>query len=233
MKRRRAIGILGGVAGGPLLAPPDELESLLEWALGVRNPARRPPPADPSPARGDSTASAPTLTPERARAMEALAAAIIPATPDSPGADEADVTGFVTALVEGWLDDDERDLFLQSLDAADRVSRTRFGVPFAALAPADTVQLLEEWDEEAATRSVASDSSSAVDLHTIRRFTLAAYFTSEAGLAALGHRTVFATFEGCVPLAQPPDPVEGNAQPGPALTRSSPRAPTPPVPTRS
>lgn len=28
-----------------------------------------------------------------------------------------------------------------------------------------------------------------------------AYFTSEAGLEALGHRTWFRTFEGCAPLA--------------------------------
>ena len=36
--------------------------------------------------------------------------------------------------------------------------------------------------------------------HDIKRFTITAWFTSEAGLDALGHRTTFRTFEGCAPL---------------------------------
>ncbi len=210
--------MLGTVAGGPLLAPPGEIERLLAWAARVRGAANGAAPSGATAANDVGANPATTLTPERARAMEALAEAIIPATDDSPGASAAGVTEFVTALVDGWLDDDERDRFLESLDAVDRISRERFAVPFSDLDPANQAVLLGEWDQEAAARRDDPDGQQGsrflhpTDFGQIKRFALTAYFTSAAGLAALGHRTVFSTFEGCAPL----DPAGDNESPEPA-----------------
>ena len=188
MKRRRAIGVLGGVAAGPALMPSRTFAELLAWSERVRESSRSPG----TPA---------LLTPPRARAMAALAEVIIPAT-DTPGASEAGVTEFVAALVVGWLDDDVRDLFLEGLDTVDPAARERFGADFADCAPQQQIRLVADLDAEVTRlREDPGASASRHFFHHVKRFTITAYFTSEVGLAALGHRTSFRTFEGCVPLS--------------------------------
>ena len=132
--------------------------------------------------------------------MEALAEVIIPAT-DTPGASEAGVTGFVAALVDGWLDDDDRDRFLAGLDTVDPACRERFGSAFAECAPGDQAAFVRELDDDVTRlrEDPAADETQHF-FHDIKRFTITAWFTSEAGLDALGHRTTFRTFEGCAPL---------------------------------
>ncbi|MXV95803.1 MAG: gluconate 2-dehydrogenase subunit 3 family protein [Gemmatimonadetes bacterium] len=195
MKRRQAIGVLGGVAGAQVLMPLDELKRLVAWRERVH--------ASSSP-RGASEAAArqaaSLLTPARARAMEALAEVIVPAT-DTPGASEAGVSEFVAALVDGWLDDDDRDRFLAGLDTVDPACRERFGSPFAECEPGEQAAFVRGLDQEVTRlrEDPAADESQHF-FHDIKRFTLTAYFTSEPGLAALGYRTTFRTFEGCAPL---------------------------------
>lgn len=192
MKRRQAIGVLGGVAAGPLLVPSGAFAELLAWSERVRK-------SSPSP-------GAPThLTPPRTRVMAALAEVIIPET-DTPGASEADVTGFVAALVDGWLDDDDRDDFLEGLDTVDPAAREHFGADFADCTAEQQSRYVGELDAEVSRlREDPDASASSHFFHHVKRFTITAYFTSEVGLAALGHRTSFRTFEGCAP----PTPAEG------------------------
>ena len=192
MKRRTAIGVLGGVAGGPLLMPLDELGRLLAWREQVL--------ASAGPADAGATQTASLLTPERARVMEALAEIIIPAT-DTPGASEAGVTEFVAALVDGWLDDDDRDRFLAGLDTVDPACRERFGSPFADCAPGEQEAFVRGLDDElTALREDPAADETAHFFHNVKRFTITGYFTSDVGLDALGYRTTFRTFEGCAPL---------------------------------
>ncbi len=187
--------MLGGVVGGPLVMPLDELERMVAWRERVRASAVR------RGATGAATAqTASLLTPARARVMEALAEVIIPAT-DTPGASEAGVTEFVAALVDGWLDDDDRDRFLAGLDTVDPACRERFGSPFAECAPGDQAAFVRGLDEELTRlREDPAANASQHFFHDIKRFTLTAYFTSDVGLDALGYRTTFRTFEGCAPL---------------------------------
>ena len=195
MERRQAIGVLGGVAGAPVLMPLDELERLVAWRERVHASGA---------ALGGSGAAAPQatslLTPPRARAMEALAEVVVPAT-DTPGASEAGVSEFVAALVDGWLDDDDRDRFLAGLDTVDPACRERFGSPFAECEPGEQTAFVRGLDQEVTRlrEDPAADESQHF-FHDVKRFALTAYFTSEAGLAALGYRTTFRTFEGCPPL---------------------------------
>ena len=188
MKRRRAIGILGGVAAGPLVMPSAAFAELLDWSQRVRQ----------SSAASGSTSH---LTPPRTRVMAALAEVIIPQT-DTPGASEAGVTEFVAALVDGWLDDDDRDRFLAGLDTVDPAARERFGADFADCAAEQQTQFVGDLDAEVARlREDPEANASRHFFHDVKRFTLTAYFTSEVGLAALGHRTTFRAFEGCAPLS--------------------------------
>ena len=209
MKRRRAIGVLGGVAAGPLFMPSGAFAELLAWSERVR--ASSPPPHTPS-----------LLTPPRARAMAALAEVIVPET-DTPGASRAGVTEFVAALVDGWLDDDDRDLFLAGLDTVDPAARERFGADFADCAAEQQSEYVGELDAEV-TRLRDDPDASASDhfFHHVKRFTITAYFTSKVGLEALGYRTSFRAFEGCAPLT----PLEGVRPSGAGGTRS-PGSPSP------
>ena len=195
MKRRQAIGVLGGVAGAQVLMPLDELKRLVAWRERVHALSS---PRGASEAAARQAAS--LLTPARARAMEALAEVIVPAT-DTPGASEAGVSEFVAALVDGWLDDDDRDRFLAGLDTVDPACRERFGSPFAECEPGEQAAFVRGLDQEVTRlrEDPAADESQHF-FHDIKRFTLTAYFTSEPGLAALGYRTTFRTFEGCAPL---------------------------------
>ena len=187
MKRRQAIGVLGGVAAGPLVMPSAAFAELLDWSQRVR--------------RSRNESSSPShLTPPRARVMAALAEVVIPAT-NTPGASEAGVTDFVAALVDGWLDDDHRDRFLAGLDTVDPAARERFGADFADCTAEQQPEYVGELDAELTRlREDPGASVSRYFFHDVKRFTITAYFTSEVGLAALGHRTSFRTFEGCVPL---------------------------------
>ncbi len=217
MKRRRAIGVLGGVAGAPLLMPVDEIEHLLAWRQRVQDAAGSPAPRGLASDAATQTAS--LLTPPRARVMEALAEVIIPAT-DTPGASEAGVTDFVAALVDGWLADDDRDRFLAGLDTVDPACQGRFGSPFAECPPGDQAAFVRELDDELTRlREDPTADETQHFFHDIKRFAVTAYFTSDVGLDAIGYRTTFRTFEGCAPLtaaetgSSPSDPIEHAAGP--------------------
>ncbi len=189
--------MLGGVAGAPLVMPSGALAELVAWGERVR--ATMTANGGPDSAVG-GPATATELTPERARALEALADIIIPET-DTPGAAEAGVTEFVTALVDGWLDDEDRDRFLAGLDTVDPTARERFGADFADCTEAQRTELVREFDAELVRlREDPEARASRYFFHDVKRFTITAYFTSEVGLDALGHRISFRTFEGCAPL---------------------------------
>ena len=216
MKRRRAIGVLGGIVGGPLLMPPGAFAELVAWTERVRASAGV---AAGTEAAGSRVAA--SLTPPRARVMAALAEVIVPET-DTPGASQAGVTEFVAALVDGWLDDDDRDRFLAGLDTVDPAARDRFGRAFAECAPDERAELVGDLDADLARlRDDPATDGTRHFFHDVKRFTLAAYFTSEAGLAAIGHRTTFPAFEGCAPLTA----VEAGPPTGGADARSPGRSP--------
>ena len=188
MKRRQAIAVLGGVAAGPLIMPSAAFAELLDWSQRVRRSRA-------------ASGSASHLTPPRTRVMAALAEVIIPAT-DTPGASEAGVTEFVAALVDGWLDDDDRDRFLVGLDTVDPAAREHFVADFADCTAEQQSQYVGDLDAELTRLREDPDANASRHFfHDVKRFTLTAYFTSEVGLEALGHRTTFRTFEGCVPLS--------------------------------
>lgn len=188
--------MLGGIVGGPLLAPEGTFAELVAWAERVRASGRAAARADAA----TPQVAASLLTPPRARVMAAMAEAIIPAT-NTPGASEAGVTEFVAALVDGWLDDDDRDRFLTGLDTVDPTARDRFGSDFADCTPTRQATLMGDLDADLTRLRDDPDADETQHFfHDVKRFTLTAYFTSEVGLEAIGYRTTFPAFEGCAPL---------------------------------
>ena len=219
--------MLGGIVGGPLLAPEGAFAELVAWAERVRASAGVAAGTD-----ADAAQVASLLTPPRTRVMTALAEAIIPAT-DTPGASKAGVTEFVAALVDGWLDDDDRDRFLAGLDTVDPAARDRFGRDFADCTADEHAALVGDLDADlTGLRDDPAIDETRHFFHDAKRFTLTGYFTSEVGLEAIGYRTTFRAFEGCAPLSDENggSPGTEDAQsggPAPA-ERGLPRPGTPP-----
>lgn len=208
--------MLGGILGGPLLAPEGAFAELVAWAERVRASGGTPARTD---AAGPQVAAS-LLTPPRARVMAAMAEAIIPAT-DTPGASEAGVMDFVAALVDGWLDDDDRDRFLAGLDTVDPSARDRFGRDFADCTATQQAALVSDLDADLTRLRDDPDADETRHFfHDVKRFTLTGYFTSEVGLEAIGYRTTFPAFEGCAPLTD----AEAGRSPGAGTHGSSPAA---------
>ena len=198
--------MLGAVVGGPLLAPEGTFAELVAWAERVRASGGGTAGTE----EAASQVAASLLTPPRARVMTAMAEVIVPAT-DTPGASEAGVTEFVAALVDGWLDDDDRDRFLAGLDTVDSSARDRFGRDFADCTPTQQTALVGDLDADLTHLRDDPDADETRHFfHDVKRFTLTGYFTSEVGLEVIGYRTTFRAFEGCAPLAA----AQGDAAPG-------------------
>lgn len=191
MKRRRALRILGTAAGAPLVIPRAGLAELVEWGRDVRVGM------DSAGARQERT-----LTEAQSRLVTALAEVIIPQT-DTPGATVAGITEFVDVIVTGWLDEDERDQFLDEIDTVDELSKNRYGTDFADCSIEEQIAIVAKLDTEldGLRRDPTFDETTHF-FYDMKRFTLAGYFTSEVGLRTLGYRIVPGAFEGCVLLDQ-------------------------------
>ncbi len=188
MKRRRALEILGVAAGTPLVAPSGAMGKIFDWGQRVWADA------EPNDLR--------TLTAEQARTVTALAEVIFPRT-DTPGATDADVTAFVDTLLTGWLEEEDRDRFLAGIDEVDAEAKAEWGSPFADGSEEQQVGLATALDDEVeAARQDDSADEQDLFFYDMKRFTLSGYFTSQVGLRAIGHRIVFRTFEGCVPVEE-------------------------------
>jgi gluconate 2-dehydrogenase gamma chain len=78
-----------------------------------------------------------------ATTVEAMAARIIPGTPDDPGAREAEVIVYIDRALAGAYRDLQT-LYRRGVQALDDKARRQFGSPFTELSEADQDQLLGE-----------------------------------------------------------------------------------------
>jgi gluconate 2-dehydrogenase gamma chain len=83
------------------------------------------------------------FNPHEAATVEAMAARIIPGTPDDPGAREAEVIVYIDRALAGAYRD-LQPLYRRGLQELDAQARARFGRPFLELAEPQQDQMLEE-----------------------------------------------------------------------------------------
>jgi hypothetical protein len=136
------------------------------------------------------------LTSDQARALEAAADTIIPAT-DTPGAVEAGVPQFVDRQIADWCapaDAAALKAGLSDLDA--RAKAKGASVGFAALPPAQRTMLLGEVEADARR-------GQAPYWWQLKVLTTTGYFTSQAGATkAARYEAVPGAYRGCVPLKE-------------------------------
>src|SRR5208283_1926214 len=135
-----------------------------------------------------------TLNPHQEATVKAMAEMILPRT-DTPGATDVGASGFIDLMLTEWYDDSERERFLNGLTDVDRRSQSLFGKDFVdcqALQQAEILVALgakmAEDGELAPDRGRPLRSSTPRTGESfypmLRRLTLTAYYTSEAGATA-------------------------------------------------
>jgi hypothetical protein len=136
---------------------------------------------------------------------------IIPRT-DTPGATDVGTTAFIDLILTEWSDDAERASFLKGLADVDARTQNLFGKAFLDCSLAQQSQILVALGEEMLEktndmvphrRRRGLGSAGAADFYPmLRRLTLVAYYTSEAGATQeLHYEIIPEQHQGCAPAA--------------------------------
>ncbi len=148
---------------------------------------------------GPAAAQAPAwipqgFTPAQARALDAIAELILPAT-DTPGARAAGVPQFIDRAVAGWCDRTQAALLRSGLDRLDSDAQAAGGAAFADLAPARQTSIVAGYDDVGAPQRPFFVS--------LRELVTIGYFTSKPGATvALRYDPVPGVYRSCVPLKE-------------------------------
>lgn len=160
-----------------------------------------------------------TLNSHQDATVKAMAELILPKT-DTPGATDVGAGEFIDLMLTEWYDEQDRTGFLHGLSEVDRQTKDLFGKTFVEASPDQQAEILawlgEKMTEEAdamgparVERRGSSQGSSASFYPMLRRLTLTAYYTSEAGATEELHFQVIPdSHAGCATIP----PSKGGAE---------------------
>jgi hypothetical protein len=135
-----------------------------------------------------------TLNPHQDATTKVMAELILPRT-DTPGATDVGATDFIDLMLSEWYDEQDRTRFLNGLTDVDLRTNALFGKNFVDSSPDQQAEILAWLGQKMTTEAEASPrprgtSSPALSMNfysMLRRLTLTAYYTSEAGATAALH----------------------------------------------
>jgi hypothetical protein len=134
------------------------------------------------------------LTPAQARALDAAAELIVPAT-DTPGARAVGVPQFIDRAVGDWCSPAQAKLLRSGLDQLDADAHAAGGSAFADLTAAQQTALLARYDK--------GGDAQRPFFGLLKELTTIGYFTSKPGATvALRYDPVPGEYRGCVPLKE-------------------------------
>jgi hypothetical protein len=175
MNRREALQLLMTGIAIPLV-PRDLLASFSEARAALETPA-----------------STRTLNAHQEATVRTMAELILPKT-DTPGATEVGATEFIDLILTEWYGEEERTRFLNGLADVDSRSHTLFGNDFVDCPPVQQAEILTALGEKLMEEAEAMRDQPRLSRGarqepknfylTLRRLTLTAYYTSEAGATA-------------------------------------------------
>ena len=192
MNRREAIRLLA--TGAVLPLAPGSVMAMLRDARTVVSTPLAPP----------------TLNPHQETIVKTMAEMILPHT-DTPGATDVGATEFIDLMLTEWYDDSDRERFLSGLADVDRRSQSLFGKDFVDCQVMQQAEILTALGEKmAAEMELAPEGGRPMRgarprthesfYPMLRRLTLTAYYTSEAGATAeLQFEVIPDHFDACAP----------------------------------
>lgn len=151
-----------------------------------------------------------TLNPHQEAIVKTMAEMILPRT-DTPGAMDVAATEFIDLMLTEWYDDSDRERFLTGLADVDRRSQSLFGKDFVDCQAMQQAEILTALGEKmAAEVELPPDSRRPMRgargrtdesfYPMLRRLTLTAYYTSEAGATAeLQFEVIPDHYDACAP----------------------------------
>jgi hypothetical protein len=172
MKRRRAIQLLGALAGVPALPVLGRFSESELLALGTR--IHEQLEGEPHQPRA--------LTPAQYREVEVAAEQIIPRT-HTPGATDARVADFIDTMLADWYTPAERERFITGLTDLDTRAMQAHGKAFADISGSARVALLTAIDDDVTTlRRANTQAGNEHWFATLKFLTVWGYYTSRAGV---------------------------------------------------
>ncbi|MFN5561736.1 MAG: gluconate 2-dehydrogenase subunit 3 family protein [Opitutaceae bacterium] len=127
--------------------------------------------------------------------VAAVAERLLPRT-DTPGAIDAGVPAFIERMVNAYLTDRERRIFLEGVPELEALSQSRAGASFVRLRPEQQDTVLGALAEAAVGRGTTFYS-------LVREATIVGYFTSElVGKTVLHYDPVPGRFDACIPISE-------------------------------
>jgi gluconate 2-dehydrogenase gamma chain len=153
-----------------------------------------------------SSSSERTLNARQEATVKAMAEMILPRS-DTPGASDVGAAAFIDLVLTEWYDEEDRKRFLAGIADVDERSHAVFGKDFVDCQPIGQSQILVDLGEKMA-RDIARvndqpvpEGEFPVDTNfyaMLRRLTLTAYYTSEAGATEELHFEIIpGSYEGC------------------------------------
>jgi len=136
---------------------------------------------------------------------------IMPET-DTPGAKQAGVPKFIELMVAEWLNDEERNLFMQGLEFIPGMVAERYGKNVKHLSEAEMLEILEALEDQARddpwyqfgniVGAFGEDHKSPF-ICQLKELTIWGFFTSELGAKqVLRHNPMPMKFQGDIPLIE-------------------------------
>jgi len=190
MERREALRLMGAVSVFSVLSS-DLFAATLRAQLA-----------------GNKAGSLRTLSAAQNEIVVAMSDVMIPAT-DTPGAKAAKVNEFIDLILTEWATEEEKKIFLEGLEEADRKTNALFGHGFAAASAKEQVAIVQAFDEELAAsrneklpKQVRSWELTLVlpFFAQMRLLALVGYYTSSTGQEQeLKVEIIPGALHGCVP----------------------------------
>lgn len=197
MHRRRALHLIGALAGVPALPVLGRFSDAELLALGTRiHEQLEGEPYEPR-----------ALTPGQHRQVDVAAEQIIPRT-QTPGATDVRVADFIDTMLADWYTAPERARFIAGLVDLDARAVTTHGRPFVDISGVARVALLTAIDDEVmALRRTNIQAGNEHWFATLKFLTVWGYFTSRAGVEQeLGTQAFPGRYDGDAAVRARTDP---------------------------
>lgn len=144
-----------------------------------------------------------TLNTHQHSTVSALAELILPRS-DTPGATDVGAADFIDLILTEWYDEADRSRFLNGIADVDARTKALFGHDFIDCSPDQQGQILIALGEQLAgawslhDRYLAESPPDPTFYSMLRRLTLTAYYTSEAGATEELHFEIIPDrYQGC------------------------------------
>lgn len=129
----------------------------------------------------------------------ALAQTILPAG-DTPGAADVGVPGFIESMVKDIYTDEQRDMFLDGLNAFDEKCEAETGSSFADLSAEEQFDFASLENREAIESEMADGPQFFL---VMKELTMIGFFTSEVGATqVLRYEEVPGVYQECIPFEE-------------------------------